>query len=108
MMSKINIADDFSSKPFGRYKADGKFSGERFRKENLLPAFHSGNDKIEVYLDDVKRGFGSSFLEESFGGLIREHIQYRAIKDRLVIITNDEDYEEEIWEYIEEEKDRSA
>jgi hypothetical protein len=107
-MTKINIADDFSQKPFGRYKTDGKWSGERFRRENLLPAFGLNKDSIEVYLDDVKRGFGSSFLEESFGGLIRENILYQEIKERLVIKTTDQDYEDEIWEYIEEEKQRSA
>ena len=100
-MIRINIAEDFSSKPFGRYKSDGQWTGERFRQENLLPAFSSSNDTIEVYLDDVARGFGSSFLEESFGGLIRENVDYEEIKSRLVIKTTDDDYEEEIWEYIE-------
>lgn len=106
-MTRINIADDFSHKPSGRFQSDGRFSGERFRQENLLPAFIRGDDKVEVYLDDVTRGFDSSFLEESFGGLIRAHIEYQQIKNRLVIKTVDKDYEEEIWDYIEEEQDRS-
>jgi hypothetical protein len=104
LMIKINIAKDFSSKPFGRYKSDGQWSAERFRQENLLPAFSSSNENIEVYLNDVVRGFGSSFLEESFGGLIRENVDYEDIKSRLVIKTTDADYEEKIWEYIEGRK----
>ena len=53
-MTKINIAD-FSTKPFGRYTGDGKFSGERFRREKLLPAFSLGDDEIEVYLVPVQK-----------------------------------------------------
>lgn len=99
---KINIAKDFSNKPFGRYEQDGQWSAERFRKEHLVPAFSQSSDKIEVFLDEVSRGFGSSFLEESFAGLIREGITYEQLKHRLRINTTQEDYEIEIWQYIEQ------
>jgi hypothetical protein len=109
-MILINIAEDFSDKPFGRYHieqkghlSDGKWTGERFRNEQLLKAFQNNtNEVIRVYLDDVKRGFGSSFLEESFGGLIRAGISREVIKKLLVIESKDQDYIDEIWEYIEE------
>jgi hypothetical protein len=112
-MILINIAKDFSEKPFGRYHteqkghpSDGKWTGERFRTEHLLKAFKNNSDeKITVYLDDVKRGFGSSFLEESFGGLVREGISKKQIKKRLVINSKDKDYIDEIWEYIEEARE---
>lgn len=101
-MMKINIAKDFSTKPFGRYAQDGQWSAERFRKEHLIPAFNSNDDAVEVLLDEVSRGFGSSFLEESFAGLIREGISYEQLKLRLKIITTQEDYKIEIWQYIEQ------
>lgn len=99
---RIDIALDFSEKPFGRFKSDGKFSGERFRDEFLIPAFNEEQGKIIVYLDGVSRGYGSSFLEEAFAGLLRSGIDYSEIKRRLVIETSDNDYLHEIWDYIEE------
>ena len=66
----INIATDFSRYPGGRLLTDGLYSGERFRKEYLLPVLKSGEHaKIKF---DGARGYGSSFLEEAFGGLVRE------------------------------------
>ena len=38
----INIASDFSRYPGGRLITDGPHSGERFRKEYLLPVLKSG------------------------------------------------------------------
>ncbi|EGQ7795555.1 STAS-like domain-containing protein [Vibrio parahaemolyticus] len=105
---RIDIALDFSEKPFGRFKSDGKFSGERFRDEFLIPAFNEEQGKIIVYLDGVSRGYGSSFLEEAFAGLLRKQITYAQVKERLVIETVDEDYREEIWDYIEEQWHRQS
>lgn len=109
-MILINIANDFSDKPFGRYHkeknghlSDGKWTGDRFRDEILLKAFENNTTtKIKIYLDDVKRGFGSSFLEEAFGGLIRSGVPKKTIEKLLIIESNDQDYIDEIWEYIEE------
>lgn len=104
---KIDIAEDFSSKPFGRDENDGsKFHGKRFRNELLIPAFDTNDEKIEVYLDGVLRGFGSSFIDEAFAGLIRAGISHEDVSKRLVIISNSKDYIDEIWEYIEDEKER--
>lgn len=65
----INVARDFSPFPAGRYLADGPYSGEGFLNEKLLPALKQGA-KVEVVLDGAM-GYGSSFLEEAFGGLVR-------------------------------------
>jgi hypothetical protein len=65
----INIAKEFSDTPAGRYRRDGPYSGERFRDEILYPALQE-YDRVVVNLDGAL-GFGSSFLEEAFGGLIR-------------------------------------
>ena len=67
---KINVARDFSKNPSGRYIKDGKTSGEVFLKNVLLPAVNT-HDLVEIDFDGV-RGYDSSFLEEAFGGFIRE------------------------------------
>ncbi|NII09982.1 STAS-like domain-containing protein [Oleiagrimonas sp. C23AA] len=71
MTSKIKIAADFSDVPSGRYPSDGDYNGERFRDEILVPKLKAG-EVIDVELDGVE-GYGSSFLEEAFGGLVRVH-----------------------------------
>ena len=103
---KIDIAQDFSPKPFGRDHNDGRFSGERFRDEVLLKAFQESDEVIEVLLDGVTRGFGSSFLDEAFAGLLRNGISYDDVRSRLKVVTSDQDYFDEIWEYIEDQRDR--
>jgi hypothetical protein len=68
-MSKvIRIAQEFCAAPSGRHPADGDFNGERFREEWLAPPLDAG-DTVDVVFDDAE-GYGSSFLEEAFGGLI--------------------------------------
>lgn len=67
---RTSIARNFSKYPAGRYKADGRFSGERCRRELLVPALR-GTDVVVVDLNGTL-GYGSSFLEEAFGGLVRE------------------------------------
>jgi hypothetical protein len=71
-MKTINIAMDFGPEPAGRFPEDGPYNGQKFRDEILAPALMK-NDNVIVILDGVS-GFGSSFLEESFGGLIRKRI----------------------------------
>ena len=67
----INIkVADFSRSPGGRYKARSSASGEEFRDNILVPNIRKGK-KVRVDLDGV-RGYGSSFLEEAFGGLVRK------------------------------------
>lgn len=102
----IDIAVDFSPKPFGRDDEDGKFSGKRFLEDKLVDAFNETSDTVTVYLDGVTRGYGSSFLEESFAGLLRYGIDYETVKSRLKIDTSDKGYRNEIWNYIEEQHSR--
>lgn len=75
---KIQIGRDYSDAPAGRYKSDGPYSGERFRDDILLPALME-HDSVEVDLSGVA-GYGSSFLEEVFGGLVRK---WSGTKDEL-------------------------
>ena len=67
-MTVLSVARDFSRYPGGRFKRISQNSGEEFRERLLEPAVKTG--KITIDLDGV-RGYGSSFLEEVFGGLVR-------------------------------------
>lgn len=103
-MVKISIVEDFSRTPGPRYISEGEYSGELFRKKILLPnvkkAIETGDD-ILVDLDRAS-GYGTSFLEEAFGGLIREDkIPYDYLKNHMIIKSNeDEIYIKEINLYM--------
>lgn len=98
-MITIKIASDFARYPFGRYKDDGPYSGQRFREEFLEPALRD-NDKVVVVLDDAV-GMGSSFLEEAFGGLIRDGLDRNDVVRRLEVVSSrDNTLSKEIAGYI--------
>lgn len=100
-MKILNIATDFSAEPAGRYRSDGPASGEQFREEQLAPALQ-GEDRVCVDLDDLE-GFGSSFLEESFGGLVRlGYFSAEQLHQKLVLKCSDDAVIEEIWSYIDD------
>ncbi len=101
-MKQINIAKDFSDTPGGRNTSDGRFSGELFRKEILEPAFKDGHENITIILDGTF-GYPPSFLEESFGGLVRtKKWKKKEILKRLVLVSNeDQSLVNKINKYIE-------
>ncbi len=71
---KIEIAKEFNDKLGGRWKKLGPFSGEQFYETLLKDKFQEAlaqNEKLFIYLDGTK-GYGSSFLDQSFGELARE------------------------------------
>ena len=86
----IKIATDFSRIPGARYPEEGDYSGQEFRQNVLHPALKKAiemNVKLIVDLDGTA-GLGTSFLEESFGGLIRrDHINYNILKQTLIILS---------------------
>lgn len=96
----INVAKDFSRYPAGRYKDDGPFTGEHFREDLLIPSLHE-YDKVVIELDGT-RGYGSSFLEEAFGGLVRAGFDVELLKKKLHFSATDSSLIEEIEEYIED------
>ncbi len=102
-MHTINLAD-FSEFPFGRKSPeDGEFTGQAFREKILKPAINKLNpgDQINVDLDGVIVGIGSSFLSESFGGLVKKgYITKNCLLDVLTITSEDTSYEIEIRKYI--------
>lgn len=79
----IYLAKDFSDSPGGRFKKEGKYSGEEFRETLLKPRYIEARQKGEkLYIDmDGCYGFPSSFIDESFGGLAKEYKNYNILKD---------------------------
>ncbi len=99
----LNIAKQFSRSPAGRYLTDGPFSGQAFRENVLLPALKQ-SENVEVQLDGVL-GFGSSFLGEAFGGLVREAgMKSEELRAKLHISSKLKTYEQRIWHYIDDAK----
>jgi hypothetical protein len=100
----ISIRNNFSENPSGRYVTDGPNSGERFRDEWLLPALRNGV-VVTVNLDGAL-GYGSSFLEEAFGGLVRAGFKYADLRAKLEIQSKLTVYKNRVWRYIQEESQR--
>ncbi len=103
-MATIEIARDFSPVPAGRLKTDGRFSGEAFR-EHLLRILGDSPSKIRIILDGAE-GYGSAFLEEAFGGLVRKgYYTPHQLMERLEIVAKSRPYQiyaEENWDFIKE------
>lgn len=95
----IDIGKQYSKYPAGRTPADGAYNGETFREKFLKVPLRAGNT-ILVKLDGAI-SYGSSFLEEAFGGLVREHnFNANALRNRVKLETDDPFLEDEIWSYI--------
>ena len=104
-MHVINIAEQYTKTPGARHKVDGPFSGEDFRENYLENYFNDQSDDstIRIILDGTA-GYGTSFLEEAFGGLARKYGKDNCLK-RLEFISNEDKLLiEEIKGYIENAK----
>lgn len=91
---------DFAIFPGPRTKDLGKNSGEEFRDNILIPALLE-NETISVNFDGVF-GYGSSFLEEAFGGLVRKNVDKNkiiALRENLVS-ESDSSVVSEVRQYI--------
>jgi len=106
----ISIARNFSKYPAGRYRTDGKASGEAFREDQLVPALRKGVT-VSVVFDGIA-GCGSSFLDEAFGGLVRDAEMDKAFLDtHLKLLANDpglKDFIHLTRRYIEKAADETA
>lgn len=97
----ISIANDFSKTPAGRYETDGPYSGQLFRDKFLIPALQRC-DIVTINLDGTI-GYGSSFLEEAFAGVVRLKVfSKKDLLKKLTIISSRELYKETIIDYIRE------
>jgi hypothetical protein len=81
---KINLVDDFTNAPGGRYRWQGDHSGEEFREDFLLPAFEEAQ---QVVIDlNGALGLPSSFLDEAFGELLRKRPD---LSSKLCVVVSD-------------------
>jgi hypothetical protein len=105
----IKVTNDFTDTPGARYKNQGPYSGEEFRNRILYPKFieaENSNEDLTVDLDGGY-GYGSSFLEESFGGLVRKlsEEKFDRIDDvkKIKIVSHDNPvWIEKVAKYIDE------
>lgn len=70
------IAREFSAYPAGREASDGEYNARRFMNELLVPRLRQAiqtDAKLEVNLEGLL-ACGSSFLDGSFGQIMRERI----------------------------------
>lgn len=95
---QISILKDFSDDPFGRYPTDGPDNGERFREEILKSALREHN---QVHVELNGNDYGSSFLEEAFGGLVRHgYFKAEILAKKLVVSHILDSYAVSVWTYI--------
>ena len=93
VINEINVINDFSKKPYGRspekvMKGEENGTGLVFRETLLTPRLResiSEKNILRVILTGYNR-YGRSFLDEAFGGLIRDDgFTYEQLKDFLNI-----------------------
>jgi len=113
-MKKLNVGQDFSPDPSGRYRSDGSGSGEAFREDCLKVAIESlgDNEKLHIIIDDGVEGYGSSFLVEGFAGMVKHgYISSDELLKKIEISCTDDDfifYKNKIVEYIKQAKFNST
>lgn len=95
---------DFSITPGSRYRDEGEkaHSGQQFREDKLEPIFDNQENKDSIIIINLDGtiGYGTSWLEEVFGGLARKYGSDYILK-RIKLISNEEPYLiEDINEYI--------
>jgi len=102
------VSKQFSRTPGPRTITEGDFSGELFRQKFLKPLLQSAiAENFTVLIDlDGTAGFGTSFLEEAFGGLIRkDEYTYEVILSKFKFKSNEEPYLiDDINEYLKDAK----
>lgn len=100
----LKIAKDFSRCPGARYRTEGDFSGEEFRSEYLAPKIREALEEgVKLVIDlDGSAGYSTAFIEESFGGLIRnDGFSLDDLKNVFEFISNeDPSYIDDIEAYI--------
>lgn len=102
-MTTLNVASQFGRFPGGRFRRISEYSGEEFREQYLEPVIKDGG-KAVVVLDGVA-GYGSSFLEEVFGGIVRamRWLTREEVNRHLVVQTTRPSWLIEVNQYIDDE-----
>lgn len=100
---QISVVRDFARSTGGRIPQEGPNSGQEFRENILVPAFKREPSSVFIDLDGTD-GYGSSFLEESFGGLVRSGFDGGMLLKTLSFKSEDDPtYVDEIHQYINDE-----
>ncbi|MGL6403429.1 STAS-like domain-containing protein [Aeromonas hydrophila] len=100
----IDVASKFSPLPFGRYVTDGGNSGTRFREEILKQILLEYDEQVTLDFSNVKIGVGSSFLEEAFGGLVRQGFSAEDILKRIKVTGGMSAYSSQVARFVERAK----
>ena len=103
----IKIAEAFSKMTGPRLINEGEYSGEAFYLDVLKPKYQEARKLGVVLVVDLDGtyGYGTSFLEEAFGGLVRDG--FKLVLDNIEIISEEEEYLiEDIKKYIIESEDQ--
>jgi|HubBroStandDraft_3_1064219.scaffolds.fasta_scaffold175707_1 hypothetical protein len=98
----LSIAQEYTQLPGPRFKSQGPMSGEEFRESILEPRFKEAQNRGDVLMVDLDGGYGygTSFLEESFGGLARVY-GVDAVMKTLAFKSEEEPYlADDIKRYI--------
>lgn len=99
----FKVATEFYKRPLGRYRTQGTYTGEAFREDHLVRLLKElkANDKLTLDFSGVTMN-GSSFLEEAFGGLIREHKYSKEYLESVLELSfpRRPSLEQKVWQYI--------
>lgn len=89
----LTIATNFSFSPGPRFIKEGPDSGELFRTTILETKFKEATEKnVQLVIDlDGVAGYGTSFLEEAFGGLVRD-FGFNLVDSSITFISEEEPY----------------
>ena len=106
---EINVVKEYTDKPGARYESQGSNSGQKFRDTILYPKFIETIEKNETLIVNLDGGYGygSSFLEETFGGLVRRlkkenNDNYKRVSEIVIISNDNKTWIEKIKGYIKE------
>lgn len=101
---KVVKVKDYTKFPGPRFIKLGPYSGEWFRKDVLFPKVQQYGDELIVNLDGTL-GYGSSFLDESFAGLVRQGVDKDVVLKIVgnVVCNDDPELKNEIMLYVNEE-----
>lgn len=97
---RIDVGREFSKTPFGRYPSDGENNATKFRENFLRNAFSGQDAEVVIDFSSVNLGVGSSFLEEAFGGLVREGVTPKVILSKLKVEGGLSTYRSQIERFV--------
>ena len=97
----IKVATEYSKTPGGRTRKDGPYSGEDFRETILIPKYEEAKKTGEQLIVDLDGGYGygTSFLEEAFGGAARK-LGDKDLRKILVISKEEPKLSDDVSYYI--------